>query len=205
MQRLIVVEATEEPGSEVVRFAFVFNTGIFTRNYFQEVLFEKIQKSKGNYSIHPADDFDYRSIVLWLSLGCVGVFVSLQSLRCLLKKSEKSSEEYRLSRHNHEAIDDTKGNSTVSNDWTAENKRLVWIMLPSIKIIFKVILSWVFFFFLNMCSCSLPSTCDFSRVIFKFHSNVLHIQFSEKSKFSISLNLIFLLLLFKISADSKQK
>ena len=119
VQRLIVVEATEELNSEVVRVPFVFSTSIFTRDYFQDVLLEKMQKSKGNYSVHPTDDFDYRSIVLWLSLGCVGVFVSLQMLRCLLKKSEKKSEEYRLSQHNHEAlstIDDTKGNSIVSND-----------------------------------------------------------------------------------------
>jgi hypothetical protein len=44
------------------------------------------------------DEFNLRSILLWLAVGCLGVFASLQILKCLLKKSERQSEQYRLSR-----------------------------------------------------------------------------------------------------------
>ena len=52
------------------------------------------------------DDFDYRSILLWLSLGCLGVFIGLRFLKCFLNKSEKESEVYRISHHEHQSIDD---------------------------------------------------------------------------------------------------
>lgn len=74
----------------------------------QESHLEKLQKSKNNFVVQSttttSDDFDYRSILLWLSLGCLTVFIALRILRCLLTKSERQSEEYRLSRHHHEAL-----------------------------------------------------------------------------------------------------
>lgn len=53
-----------------------------------------------------AGDFDYRSALLWFSCGCLGVFVALRLLKCLLKKSERRSEQYRLSRLQAYSIDD---------------------------------------------------------------------------------------------------
>jgi hypothetical protein len=73
-----------------------------------------VQKSKENFVELPTaipDDFDFRSILLWLSLGCIAVFVALRILKCLLTKSERQSEDYRLSRQHHEAlsiVEDTK-------------------------------------------------------------------------------------------------
>jgi len=52
------------------------------------------------------DDYDYRSILLWLSCGCFGVFIALRLLKCLLNKSERQSEQYRISRQQAHSVDD---------------------------------------------------------------------------------------------------
>lgn len=119
----------------------------YNRDGFQESHIRMLQKSKESFVVQPtttADDFDYRSILLWLSVGCVAVFLALRILKCLLKKSERQSEEYRLSRQHHEALSiDEDVKSTIDMKWLEgkRERRLVWIMLASIKIIFKIILT----------------------------------------------------------------
>lgn len=44
----------------------------------------------------PKDDFNYRSALLWLSMGFIIVFGAMRTLQCLLRKSERQSEEWRL-------------------------------------------------------------------------------------------------------------
>lgn len=51
-------------------------------------------------------DFDYRSALLWSSCGFLGVFIALHLLKCLLNKSERRSEVYRLSRLQAYSVDD---------------------------------------------------------------------------------------------------
>lgn len=60
------------------------------------------------------DDYDYRSILLWLSCGCLVVFIALRLLKCLMTKSEKQSESYRMSRQ--QAIDDDGLKSCVVDE-----------------------------------------------------------------------------------------
>lgn len=82
---------------------------------FQESNLEMLQKSKDKFAVQPtttSDDFDYRSILLCLSLGCIVVFLALRILKCLLTKSERQSEEYRLSRQ-HEALSIDEGTKSI--------------------------------------------------------------------------------------------
>jgi hypothetical protein len=44
----------------------------------------------------PSDGFDYKAILLWLTIGVVVVFGAATSMKSLLKKSEKKSEDLRI-------------------------------------------------------------------------------------------------------------
>lgn len=48
---------------------------------------------------NPVDEFNYRSALLWLSMGFIIVFGAMKILHCLLRKSEQQSEEWRLNQH----------------------------------------------------------------------------------------------------------
>lgn len=56
----------------------------------------------------PPDEYDYRSILLWLSLGCLGVFAALRLLRRFLNNSEKKSEMYRISQYQQQSVEELK-------------------------------------------------------------------------------------------------
>lgn len=66
----------------------------FSIFHFQESQFERLQTKPINIADIKEDNYDYRSSLLWLSIGCVVVLVSLRTLKCMLKKSEKHSDEY---------------------------------------------------------------------------------------------------------------
>lgn len=62
--------------------------------YYSKV--ESFQDSESVSVSQPTlDDFDYRSILLWFSCGCLGVLVSLRILKYFLNKSETQMEKYR--------------------------------------------------------------------------------------------------------------
>lgn len=93
-QKLIVVESKMEQNGEVSEFNTQFQHLPF---FYRKVESNQVNLQNQKMSEIQDDDFNYRSILLWLSFGCLGVFAALRLLKCFLNKSEKESEEYRRS------------------------------------------------------------------------------------------------------------
>lgn len=100
--KLIVVESKAEMNDEVggeISLIVALNS---LRHFIFKVEshLEKLLNAR-NTPMMPSttiDNFEFKSILLWLLGGCLGVFAALRLLKCLLKKSEQQSEQYRLSR-----------------------------------------------------------------------------------------------------------
>lgn len=97
--RLIVVESMFDVNSEVSLLAFLEAQSRLLFVFQVESHLENLQQDTENIAVmQTSDDFDYKSILLWLSCGCLAVFIALRFLKCLMRKSEQRSENYRLSR-----------------------------------------------------------------------------------------------------------
>lgn len=97
--RLIVVESMFDVNSEVSLLAFLQAQSCLLFVFQVERHLENLQQDTENIAVmQTSDDFDYKSILLWLSCGCLAVFIALRFLKCLMRKSEQRSENYRLSR-----------------------------------------------------------------------------------------------------------
>lgn len=97
--RLIVVESMFDVNSEVSLLAFLQAQSRLLFVFQVESHLENLQQDTENIAVmQTSDDFDYKSILLWLSCGCLAVFIALRFLKCLMRKSERRSENYRLSR-----------------------------------------------------------------------------------------------------------